>query len=289
MSTNKNIITRTSPNQVTIYDRVCSDMSTTTTNPDFVIQDFVDNDRELHLFQEKDVPGGTKTRLISVLMQRDTQHNEFVYAGPPTGYAQIALGYCGKLYHKKATIFLSFCNKHTQTQQMTQAKKYGANLKLGYKSLQLAQEAAENYVNASPTKRFLCPFGLGDPEFINILADQFLAANPPQVNPGATIWVAIGSGTILRALLKIYPDVHFGCVIVGKKIWEDQFSPHDWSRMTLYYAVNEIPFWENTKIIPPYDSLVNYDAKIWMYASKYAKSGDYIFNVAGDGSPRPQV
>ena len=60
----------------------------------------------------------------------------------------------------------------------------------------------------------------------------------------------------------------------GKKIWPDQLEGF---KSKLYTA--EEKFWEDAKIKPPYESVCNYDAKLWSFVLKYGKDGDYIWNV----------
>jgi hypothetical protein len=255
-------------------------------NQSFQIEEIKHEDRVFNLIQESHIPGGTKTRGLSMLIPQYSQYTEFVYAGPATGYAQIALSYCASHFGKKAVIYLS--GAYHNNPLMDCAVKYGGKLIRNNRTLEDAQNAAKTYCNRNKKNRFLLPFGLGSEEFINILVDQFRMANPPEISPTKTLWLAVGSGTILHALLRIYPNIRFGCCIVGKKIWEDQFSPEEWSRITTYLMVDEIPFWKETDDPPPYDSLLNYDAKVWKLVKRYGKTGDYIFNVAGSTDSRGQ-
>ena len=235
--------------------------------------------RTFHVIQEAQVTGGSKSRAIYAFMQARDEYNEFVYAGPATGYAQYALAYCAKLLDKKATVFLSSCPRVGNTIPTQGAIDNGATI---IRSIQLkdAQEAAREYCSGD-TSRFLCPFGMDDTEFHQIFVDKLRAAGMPDIAGNVTIWVTVGSGTLLRVLLEIYPNNKFGCVVVGKNIWEDQFKPEDWARMTIYKS--DLFFTQNVKKrnAPPYNSVPNYDAKVWEFVRRFGKSGDYIYNVAG--------
>lgn len=248
-------------------------------NPAFVVESIQHNGKNINIIQDSHITGGTKSRGIYPFIQNNNQYKEFVYAGPAIGYAQYALAFCGQQLGKKVTIFISSVLKKPTT-PTRKAIRCGARIiKCTY--LSDAQEKAKNYCEQD-SNRFLCPFGMDSPDFNEILYQHCLAANPPNIG-GGRIWVTVGSGTLLRVLMQIYPDAEFVGVIVGKKVWEDQFEPRDWRRLTLY--TSELKFnWEirNQCDIPPYDSLLTYDAKLWAFAKNHIRDGDYIFNVAGN-------
>lgn len=248
----------------------------------FIIEDAIDelSGKVFHVIQDAYIVGGSKSRGLIIYIKKYSQYNEFVYAGPAIGYAQFALALACKKNKKKAVIFLS-THFRTSTKPTTEARKLGAKINIIRDSLAKTQEVAKAYCDENPEKRFLCPFGLDTEEFINIMVEQFQAANPPDVGQGR-IWVTVGSGTILRVLMRIYPEAKFSGVIVGKKIWEDQFDPKDWQRLTVYQSgLNFTQPVTNGDDIPPYNSIINYDAKLWHFARIHGSSGDYIFNIAG--------
>lgn len=235
-------------------------------------------DKTFNVIQESGVIGGSKSRGMYSFIQAHSEYEEFVYAGPATGYAQYALAYCTNLLGKKATIFLSSVPPSGNTIPTRGAIKYGAKI---FKRIYLeqVQNEAKLYCDVNPT-RFLCPFGMDNDEFRGMLQDNLEKSGMPNIE-GADMWVTVGSGTLLKVLLKIYPDTHFNCVIVGKQIWPDMFG-EDWGRLTIYKS--PLKFTQNARRedIPPYNSVKNYDAKLWYFAKKFGKSGDYIFNVAGN-------
>ena len=67
------------------------------------LPDLVLEEREGFIIVRDDLlPGGTKRRVAGVLLKGA---EEFVYASPAYGYAQIALAYACKDADKRATIF----------------------------------------------------------------------------------------------------------------------------------------------------------------------------------------
>lgn len=246
----------------------------------FVTEQVRYKNKKFNLIQESHVKGGSKSRGLIAFIKNYIDYEEFVYAGPAIGYAQYALAYCCNQLGKKAIIFLSAGNSY-ETIPTKNAKKYGATVYKLPKKLSDVQSEAKQYCDEDPNKRFLCPFGLDTEEFIQIMVEEFQRANPPSIENGR-IWVTVGSGTILKVLLRIYPNATFMCVRVGKNIWEDQFHPTEWSRMTIY--TSSLGFSQNVKRhdIPPYTSVLNYDAKLWYFVKEHGEQGDYIFNIAGD-------
>lgn len=243
------------------------------------VEDVSYNGKTFHVIQDAGTIGGTKSRGILELMKRHDEFQEFVYAGPAIGYAQYALAYCASQLGKKATVFLS-CGPNTRDTDVTKkAKKYKPKI-IKLTTLKEAEAAAAKYCEGD-SSRYLCPFGMNSDEFRQILLEKLQDANMPTIPEGSEIWVPVGSGTLLRVLMEIYPNTHFHCIIVGKKMWEDQYEPDKWARMTRHTST--MPFSKRVPKdqVPPYKSVLNYDAKVWWFARELGKSGDYIFNVAG--------
>ena len=107
--------------------------------------------------------GGTKQRAIEVFLEKGI--DEYIYAGPTEGYAQIALSYLCKLYKKKAILFVSGQKKSHLTMK---AQKMGAKVFFNKYTRQIAQKKALEYEKSHPKSKLL-PFGLESPEFLKML------------------------------------------------------------------------------------------------------------------------
>ena len=146
-------------------------------NPPLVIQDytFTRNGKSItvHVIRDDLLIGGTKQRGLYSFLSKNSA-TEFVYAGPPNGYAQLALAYCCFLQKKKATIFLSGDISNISKK----AIEYGATIIAKRKPLEVMQKEAQDYcVQAAPAvSRYLIPFGLDSPEYIQDLAEALTAA-----------------------------------------------------------------------------------------------------------------
>lgn len=241
-------------------------------NPPIVISPVTLSDgRKFNIVRDDYLPGGTKQRIMEKVL---VVYDEFVYAGPIYGYAQIALAYAASVLGKSATIFVE--TKVPLYPQTQKAKSYGAkimNVGRGA-TLKDVQAAAEKYVKGQP-KAYLIPFGFHTPEYIDLLSAAITEAwNGPAPK---RMWVAAGSATLLNALYKSFPDTYFLAVQVGKTVWPDQI---DATRTKLF--VSDEKFWEVAKVQPDYPTVKTYDAKVWKFVLEHGEPDDYVWNVAGE-------
>lgn len=206
------------------------------------------------------LPGGTKRRVLPALLNGAS---EYVYASPAYGYAQIALAYtCAEMGYQ-ATIFTAKRKMlHKRTQE---AKDAGAKIVListGY--LSNVQAKAKAYAEAVGAT--LLPFGFDSESFITELASvaQSLPIHPREV------WTVAGSGTLTRALQMAWGDAVFHAVRIGK-------APNV-GVARAYTAVED--FEQDAKVIPPFPSCSNYDAKAWRFIQQEAGEGALFWNVA---------
>lgn len=138
------------------------------------------------------LPGGTKQRgLIPYLLNHPG--NEFVYASPVYGYAQIALAISARTAGKRATVFTA--KRKTPHPLTLKAYQLGAKIiQVPYGYLNVVQKRAKDYAQA--TGAHYLPFGANVPEIAEAItaAALTLDINPPE------IWTVSGSGTLTRAL-----------------------------------------------------------------------------------------
>jgi hypothetical protein len=206
------------------------------------------------------IPGGTKRRVIDALLRGA---DEFVYASPAYGYAQVALAYACRDLGLRATVFTAKRGQlHPRTKE---AKGAGAKVVLvpvGY--LSNVQAKAREY--AAVVGARLLPFGLDTPEIGARLSE--VAAALPLVP--AEVWSVAGSGTLTRALQAAWPGAAFHAVQVGK---EAEVG------IAMKYTAPE-KFDNNATVPPPFPSCRNYDAKAWRFIQQHASDGALFWNVA---------
>lgn len=238
-------------------------------NPEIIIEKFND----FKVIRDDYLIGGTKQRAIDAFI--DDFHTEYIYAGPAEGYAQVALAYIGYLYNVKVTIFLA--DRKYETDLTNEARNYGAKIYyiLPPNRIQNLREEAEIY-ESKRKSRLLLPFGLDDEYFVSLLTERIREAWGKKHKP-KRLWMTVGSGTLLKSLTNLFPETEFLLVQVGKKIWPDQVVGF---KNKVY--ISDKRFRERASILPPYNSVITYDAKVWEFVLKYGKKGDYIWNVGGE-------
>jgi hypothetical protein len=210
------------------------------------------------------VPGGTKRRVAGLLL--DERRTEYVYASPAFGYAQIALAMACRDAGGRATIFTAKRNKpHKRTEEAIAA---GANVVMvPYGYLSNVQAKAKRYAEGTGAK--LLPFGFDLP----IIRDGIAAvASRLDVCPDE-VWTVAGSGMLSMSLQMAWPRAKFFAVAVGAKL-----TARDICVSAVYCAPE--PFERDAKILPPFPSCSNYDAKAWRFVRRYASKGAIFWNVA---------
>ena len=236
------------------------------------------------LIDESPLIGGSKQRaLIGVVA--DINKDELVYAGPSTGYAQIAIAYCCLLTGKAARIFVDATDpsKSTQSAPLSSiAREFGAvivyfdgrddpNHKIS--RLKQIQKQAEQYVERNKTT-YLLPFGMDSPAVRELYEIAFA---PLRKYAPKRLWVVAGSGMIFSTLARIWPDCELMIIQVGKTVWPDQLE-----KIKHQLFVSPYAFSERIRETPPYNTLMTYDAKVWPYILEHGQAGDYIWNTAGE-------
>ena len=242
-----------------------------TLNPDFIFSTAQYQGKNFEVVRDDYLPAGTKQRALALYLDTFPEYNEFIYVSPPNGYAQVALAYVANILGKHGTIIVSKLPRQTDLTQ--KAIDLGATVIEKPGGMKVLREYANNYIKNKPKTKIL-PFGLDDQVYINLLASQIREKWPIERQP-TVFWLVAGSGTILRALHKVFPSAFYNIVQVGKEVYPDIV---DRINHKLYIAPEH--FKDDAKQLPPYPSVSTYDAKLWQFAQQYGKSGDYIWNVA---------
>ena len=205
----------------------------------------------IHVLRDDLLEGGTKTILLEGIENTFPNVTEYIYASPVYGGFQIALSaYCQKK-GLKATLF---CAKRTQKHPNTlKCLEYGANVIEvfpGYLSV-VEKQAREYCKNTPQTYKFI--FGANTPENIDRITKrakkvfEVLGGEPDEV------WVAIGSGTIVKGILQAVTTARVYGVIVGTDI--------EYTHPNLTLLKYPKPFEKESKLKVDFPSMANYDRK----------------------------
>ena len=209
--------------------------------------------------------GGSKCRMIYDLIASG-DNEEWVYASPAQGYAQVALAICTAMCGKRTIIYMA---KSKEMHPLTRkAWEYGAEIRMvpmGFLSNLTAK--ANRYVQQNP-KSALVPFGADHPKVRDQMgrAVELIPYKPKEV------WSVLSTGTLSRGIQRGWPQAQFNGVMVGH-------VPDVLQRGVARVFKAPGAYTQNTRVIPPFPSARSYDAKVWQFMLKYANKGAAFWNV----------
>jgi hypothetical protein len=211
------------------------------------------------------IEGGTKVRVAPPLL---AGADEWVFAGPAQGAAQLALAIACEQTGKRA-VFFTAARKYPHP-TTAKAMRHGLRVvNVPYGRISVVQARAREYC-ALTGARFI-ELGLLLPGMEAALAE--LAASLP-FRP-AEVWVTAGSGTLARACARAWTSARIHAVQIG-------MPPHLPPGAILHKAPEG--FAEPARgPLPPFPSAICYDAKAWSFAVRYARKDrrSLLWNVAG--------
>lgn len=213
------------------------------------------------------LPGGSKRRFVYSYILSYPQIEQWIYASPRQGYAQLSLAYACKDLGKKAIIYVP---KGKRTELTEEAEMLGAEINevpMGYLS-NLNKKARDRQSNVLDNTK-LIPFGFDDPIIINAIAEEAkkLPFTPKEV------WTVMSSGTLSRGLQLAWPDAKVYGVQIG----------HNTTIVEQGRAIlipKRMGFEKDCPLIerPPFPSSVTYDSKAWKHIQEMATiSEDTLF------------
>ncbi len=124
-------------------------------------------DRTFLVVRDDLVLGGSKSRALQPLIRNHPEIAEYVYAGPTTGHAQIALALNCAQQGKRARIFC--VGPWMPIQTFIRAQPGVTVVHREHASLKKVQRMAEEYCQKQDRSVFLVPFGFDFPEFRQLL------------------------------------------------------------------------------------------------------------------------
>lgn len=231
------------------------------------------------------LPGGTKQRAagpyIEGLIQEGYSH--FVYASPFSGFAQVALASICNMLGQRCTIV---CEKDQRYEDRRfhpfslKAREFGARIIL----VDSLQEAESVSLQLQDEKTVKIPLGFDCEEFRSHLALVFLDALKEIKRVCGniqTLWMPVGSGTLVRTLLTVLPDtIQIKCVNVRVLSSEDARLQKLISHPSVEFFEAPVPFRVEAEDLPSIPSNLFYDAKLWSFIKEYGHHGDVWWNVA---------
>ena len=265
--------------------------------------------KKINIIQDNILIAGTKQRVSTLFIQKIIGDNNsiktLVYAGSYNGFGAIATAYSAYKLNLKCIVFLSSIatgsNKEESYDKIVKSKQIRTLIALNakiylcksYREARELEYKISQYPDWTMTPGyFIVPMGLNDSDgiMINLLSIQIKKAiknNNNFKSKNIRIWLVAGSGGILMSLVKALPNATFFVLLTGGGKYIDMVKQ--------YIAQNKNNKKNNISIINGldisgvinnsdkyYESVKGYDNQIFPYVKKYAKDGDYIWNVGSD-------
>jgi len=209
--------------------------------------------------------GGTKSRFLHLLL--DPNKDGYVYASPVYGGFQIALSGVAKDLDKSAVIFTPGRKiKHYNTLKAANLGGVIKEIKPGY--LSVIQKRAKDFVKDNPNFQYL-EFGANYPDAIRLISATMKTITSRLGKEPSEIYCAVGSGTLVKGILKGTKTAIVTGVVVGK-----EFNLiHDRLKLIKYPK----GFDYLSKYKAPFQSMPNYDLKALEVCMQLKKSNDVLF------------
>ena len=210
--------------------------------------------------------GGTKRRAFTTYIKSKPEIDEFVYASPRQGYAQLSLAYACRDLGKKATVTIPEGQRYWLTHK---SEELGANIievPMGF--LTNIQAKAKKYCFNNGAH--LIPFGGDHPVIIEAMTQTALSIG---IEP-TEVWTVMSSGVLSRGLQGAWPDAKVYGVRIGHNT-----TPREQGRAETFKS--DYKFHQECKKPerPPFPSSLTYDSKAWSFIREYASDGALFWNV----------
>ena len=211
------------------------------------------------------IEGGTKRRAFYTYI-KSKDYDEFVYASPRQGYAQLSLAYACRDLGRKATVTVPQGQRYWLTYK---AEELGANIievPMGF--LTNIQAKARYYCQEN--NAHLIPFGGDHPIIVEAMRRTALSLN---LNP-TEVWTVMSSGVLSRGLQGAWPDAKVYGVRIGHNT-----TPQEQGRAETYKSRYKFQQECKEDERPPFPSSLTYDSKAWSFMKEYANKNALFWNV----------
>lgn len=234
--------------------------------------------------------GGTKQRGIIPFiqhMQKGCGIKEFVYASPPSGFAQVALSVSCKSLNVDCTIFREKPDARVEFdvgfKGLWYSGKFGGHRIYFAKTLNDAERAAGEYVKDKPFV-YKIPLGFNEPFYKKCLKNELeiqwkILCNKLGYIPNR-LWLPVGSGTLANVFSSIATETQLMCVDVRVLPKNDARIQNIRQLPNVEYITAVESFAQPAEQEPPIPSNTFYDAKLWRFINRAANPMDVWWNVA---------
>lgn len=237
--------------------------------PDPVIERFEDK----WVLRADLAPAGLKAYGAEKLIA-DCNKDVLVYCAPRVGHAPDAIATLAKMYDKKCVFFCPA--SETPSTHQAVLKAHGADLRFvriaAMPTLNIyAKRWAEQH-----GAQFL-PFGLSGVPAVTAGLVNLAARIEQKIGTPSEVWMAVSTGTAIRAFQIGWPTVKARGVAVARNM-------HDGEIGEARLRSAEMPFLRGVKKheLPPFQTTSTYDAKAWSDFVAFGAPDSIFINVGAD-------
>lgn len=226
--------------------------------PDPVIEDY----NGIKVVREDLLKVGSKARFGEALVA-SCESDTIVYVQPRFGFAGVSLTELCKIYNKKLVLFMP------SSKEVSEHQGYCIEQGCDYHFHRIAAMPNLNLIAkkwAQENNAFFIPLGLK-----HELVTAMIVKVASKIEEPKSFWTAFSTGVLSRGLQIAWPNAIANGIAVSRNVQEGEKGKANIISSDQY-------FHQNSKILPPFPSAMNYDAKVW----KYLKEGDLFWNVAGE-------
>ena len=221
--------------------------------------------------EDKVLVGGTKTRIGEFLFSQIT-NQVVVYVVPRFGLAGAAIMELCKLYNKEAVFFMPACKEISDHQAYVIDQKPKEVHFKRIAAMPNLNRIAEKYANLHGYE--FIPFGLNHymviAGAIRVCEDLLKKYKEPD-----QLWTAVSTGVLTRGLQIGFENTDMRGVAVARNMKAGELGRTNIISEPLSFHAKE-------KELPPFNTVGNYDAKVWKYIPKNTNKNIWFWNVAKD-------
>ncbi len=258
-------------------------------SPEVKIDQIFHKNKRFFAVRDDLLPGGSKQRACAPFLQKLVKEgqDDFYYASPFAGFAQVALAYTCQQLGLNCRLFCESDptqklagQKHEFTKL---AEAYGANISM-HATLKEAEERATEMACQS-RRSYKIPLGFKCDPFTDAFEEALRIQWAKVIDQigfvPRRLWLPVGSGTLVSVFERIVdPTTQLMCVDVHVLPAKDAriLSLVGHSKINLFSAPEY--FKDRADLPPEIPSNVHYDAKLWQFLVKYGQADDLWWNVA---------